>query len=372
MAIVIVNYNTRECLRRCLASIANRGANDSPNAGAVETTVVDNASTDNSAAMVRACFPEVSLKINRRNLGYGAAANGAIAQSDADIILLLNSDTLVEAGTLEGVQRYLAQHQEVAILGPRLHNPDGTLQATCYPDPTPLNLFVEESLLGRLAGYVPWLRERYLRTWQHDRPRAVPWVLGAALAIRREAFWAVGGFDPAFHMYFEEIDLCKRLRAAGWQVHFAPVGTVVHVGGASTSRNYAQMQDRLFESMQLFYTRHYSRGQALLLRLGFIPILAARLVLDAIRYLWAHYLGGRSRWARPAAARLVSWEVVRVRGHILRRYLWGNRMAADPDHGNHTDASWGDVRRAHAHQTGANQTDANCADSSRVNNEPVV
>ena len=261
--------------------------------------------------MVGEDFPDVEVQANRANPGYGAAANQAIAQCRADYVLLLNSDTLLEPGVVTALHRYLDQHPQVAIVGPRLQNPDGTLQASCYPEPSPFNLFLEESLVGRLAAYLPGARDRYLRTWRHDAVRAVPWVLGAALAMRRDALQAVGGFDPAFYMYFEETDLCRRLWAAGWQVYFAPVGVVVHVGGASTRRHYAKMQAQLFASMHLFYARHYSARQARLLRLVMIPVLAARLVQDAARYVRA----------RSAPQRADSSELLHVRYHLLRGLL---------------------------------------------------
>ncbi len=322
LSIVIINYNTRDCLHNCLASIiesAGSQSSDSLSAGAgaspskiSEIIVVDNASSDGSVEMVRTHFPQVTLHARQTNNGYGAAANAAIAESDADYILLLNSDTLLQAGVVAGLRRYLDQHPRVAVVGPRLHNLDGTLQASCYPAPTPFNLFLEESLLGRLAAYLPGVRQRYLRTWAHDSAKAVPWVLGAALAIRREAFLAVGGFDPAFRLYFEETDLCHRLWAAGWAVHFAPVGTIVHLGGASTSQHYARTQHQLFDSAQLFYARHYSRGHAVRLRLVMIPALLGQLAHDVVRYVRAWHTPGRER----------SSEILHVRYRLLCRHLF--------------------------------------------------
>lgn len=322
-AIVIINYNTRDCLRDCLVSIqtslatqslATQGDASGAEGAGTEIVVVDNASSDGSGEMVRADFPQVTLHANRSNPGYGAAANAAIEACDAEYVLLLNSDTLLQPGVVGGLQQYLDRHPQVAIVGPRLHNADGTLQASCYPAPTPFNLFLEESLLGRLAARVPGLRRRYLRTWAHDAPKAVPWVLGAALAIRRDAFLAVGGFDPAFHLYYEETDLCHRLWAAGWQVHFAPVGTIVHLGGASTGQVYAKTQEHLSDSAQLFYTRHYSRGALLRLRLIMIPALLAQLARDVVRYVQA--------MNTPQQAR--SSEILHVRYRRLRRHLFAS------------------------------------------------
>ncbi len=300
IAVVVINYNTCDHMRACLASLH---AND-----AAAVIVVDNASTDGSPEMVREQFPGVTLHANRTNTGYGAAANQAIAACDADYVLLLNSDTLLPRHALPALQDYLDQYPHAAVVGPRLHNVDGTLQASCYPFPTPWHLFLEDSLLGRVAAHIPGLRERYLRTWRHDRARPVPWVLGAALAIRRAAFLAVGGFDPEYFMYFEEIDLCYRLHAAGWQTHFAPVTAITHLGGASTRQHYAEMQYRLFASMQHFYRRHYSGPQLWLLRLCMTPILMARLARDAVRY----------RRTRDPQQRAQALATLRVRYRMLR------------------------------------------------------
>jgi GT2 family glycosyltransferase len=233
IAVAIVNYNTREHLHACLATVQLEAPS--------EVVVVDNASSDGSTEMVRADYPWVALHANKTNLGYGAAANQAIASCSAEYVLLLNSDTLLQAGALMALSGYLDLHPHAAIVGPHLVEADGTLQASCYPFPTPLNTFLENStsaiLLGRLIRrHIPLLRNFYLRTWPHTSARVVPWLKGAALAIRRTAFDAVGGFDESYFMYFEDADLCYRLNAAGWKVHFVPITTVVHIGGASTSR----------------------------------------------------------------------------------------------------------------------------------------
>jgi GT2 family glycosyltransferase len=275
IAVAIINYNTCDDLRSCLASVEESGAQ--------EIVVVDNASSDGSVEMVRAEFPHVTLSANKVNSGYGSAAKQAIANCQAQFILLLNSDTRLNANTLVTLKRYLATHPQVAIVGPRLLNPDGSLQASCYPFPTPLHIFLEESTLGRLIRHLPWLRQRYLRTWSHDRARPVPWVLGAAIAIRRQPFEAIGGFDESFFMYAEETDLCYRLRAAGWDIHFVPDAAIIHTGGASTRQYRTAMAVQFFTSMAHFYRQHYSRLRQLELALLVKLIVLARLLRDHFR-----------------------------------------------------------------------------------------
>jgi len=255
-AVVIINYNTCELLRACLETVISEAPS--------EVIVVDNASSDDSVATVETEYPHVILQANRTNLGYGTAANQAMARCNAKYVLLLNADTLIRPRTLVELKRYLDHHPRAAIVGPRLEEPDGTLQASCYPFPTPLNTLLENSTIAvvlgrRIRRHVPFLRNLYLRTWPHACPRIVPWVKGAALAVRREAFEAVGGFDESFFMYFEDADLCYRLEQRGWEVHFTPTATVVHVGGASTVQCHAEMTVQLLASTLKFYQRHSSR-----------------------------------------------------------------------------------------------------------------
>src|SRR5262245_29589418 len=139
-AVIIVNYNTREHLRACLSTVISEAPSD--------IIVVDNASSDQSAEMVATYYPEVLLQLNKKNLGYGAAANQAVARCHTEYVLLLNADTLLKPGTLLVLKQHLDQNPPAAIVGPRLEDPDGTLQASCYPFPTPLNTFLENSIVA--------------------------------------------------------------------------------------------------------------------------------------------------------------------------------------------------------------------------------
>jgi GT2 family glycosyltransferase len=275
IAVVIVNYNTRELLRNCLATV--QAENPS------EVVVVDNASSDQSVAMVQAEYPWVLLHPNRSNIGYGAAANQGIASCTAKYVLLLNSDTLLPAGALNALTSYLDGNMRVAIVGPRLVNSDGTLQASCYPFPGTLSWFLDNDDLAWLVRRVPVLRNRFLRTWCHTRVRVVPWVKGAAVAIRRSAFEQVKGFDESFFLYFEETDFCHRLKAAGWQTHFAPVTSITHIGEASTAQRCTDMTVQLVASNLKFCQKHYSVLWFTALGIIMRGTVLARLMRDVIR-----------------------------------------------------------------------------------------
>ena len=272
IAVAIVNYNTVGYLRDSLATVRAAGAD--------EIVVRDNGSTDGSVDMVQREFPEVRVLDSRDNPGYGAASNQAVAACDTPYVLLLNSDTLLARDTLHVLAEHLDAHPRAAIVGPRLHNTDGSLQRSAHGFPRPMTL-------RPVVRHIPGLRDRSLLTWPHDRPRAVQWLKGAALAIRRTAFDRVGGFDPDFFMYFEETDLCYRLIEAGWEIHFTPATTIVHKGGASTDQVRAEMAVQFLASMRQFYRRHYPDGD--LRRLDAVLRLQTRaaLVRDRARLLLA-------------------------------------------------------------------------------------
>jgi len=318
IAVAIVNYNTREYLRACLMSVQAEAAG--------EVVVVDNASSDGSAAMVREEFPWVTLHANDTNLGYGTAANQAIASCTAEYVLLLNSDTLLLPTTLEALSMFLDAHPRAAVVGPRLVKPSGKLQSSAFEFPTPSQVFFEEIRLSRMLRYIPILRNRYLGTWSHDRVQVMPWVLGAALAIRREAFEAVGGFDESIFMYFEETDLCYRLSTAGWQTYYAPVATIMHVGGASTKQRSALPRVRWFIGLDTFYRRHYSRLHQIELIVLIRLMALARLLRDILR-MWT--APGASERARIAAD-VKAWGCVSS-GHWPDEYITHMSLKAQTD-----------------------------------------
>jgi N-acetylglucosaminyl-diphospho-decaprenol L-rhamnosyltransferase len=280
VAAVVVNHNTRDHLRACLASLPRT----------LPAVVVDNASTDGSAEMVRAEFPDVLLLADGTNPGYGAAANRGVRACGAEYVLVLNSDTRVEPDAPEVLRAYLDAHPRAGLAGPGLLNPDGSPQASCFPFPGTLRWLLENEPVAPLAGRLPVLRERLLCANPPREAAAVPWVLGAALAVRRSAFEDVGGFDEAYFMYFEEVDLCRRLADAGWETHFVPGARVAHVGAASTSQVRASMAVQHFRSTLRFYRTH-CRGPRLAFWVG---TMRAKMLFRLVRD------GAASRLARPA------------------------------------------------------------------------
>jgi len=267
-AVCIVNYNTRDLLRACLRSVLSERPG--------EITLIDNASTDGSVEMVQEEFPSVRLIRLDGNLGYGAAANRAVENCRSDYVLLLNSDTLLKPGALEALSSYLDKHELASMIGPQIVSPDGKIQTSRFYFPTPLHVFLYLSNWYRFIPRLPIARRRSLQAASASPAIMVPWVLGAALAFRRERFETIGGFDEEFFMYFEEVDLCYRLSTAGEQIHFAPVAEIVHVGGSSTDQERVEMNLQFFASLARFYRKHYSE-----LRLSMLILL-----VEGFALLW--------------------------------------------------------------------------------------
>ena len=208
----------------------------------------------------------------------------------------------VGAGTLQALARHLRRNPRAAVVGPRLANPDGSLQVSCFPFLGTFQLMLEKTPMARWLARAPVLRNHWLLSCSgHDRSRVVPWVLGAAMAIRREAFEAIGGFDPSYFMYSEEIDLCYRFKAAGWEVHFTPAGLVVHVGGASTGQRRPEMAVRQVASSKLFYRRHYSRPRVLALEAMISAAMLGRWVRDGLRLRLTRDEGRKRRLAEDVS-----------------------------------------------------------------------
>lgn len=272
VSVVVVNYNTRDELRACLGSLSH----------GYPVVVVDNASTDGSAEMVRREAPHVHLLEAPRNLGYGGGANLGISATDSEYVLLLNSDTLVPEGAVERLCACLSSQPRAAVSGPRLLFLDGRLQVSCFPFPGTLAWLIENKPLSAVAKRLPWLRRSAISLSPPAASAPVPWVLGAALLLRRTALDQVGGFDQNFFMYYEEVDLCRRLARAGWSTWFVPEAEIVHVGGASTSKGRVSMRLAHFRSTLRYYRRYY-RGPFLAFWTGIIRLkMLLRLVRDCL------------------------------------------------------------------------------------------
>jgi GT2 family glycosyltransferase len=261
LSICLVNWNTREDLRRCLASIPE-GAQTI----AYEILVVDNASADGSPEMVARDFPGVHLIRNDDNLGFSRANNQAIAHSRGDYILLLNSDTVVHPGALACLVAALDAHPEAGIAGAKLLNGDGSLQYSCRRFPTFSAGLVRNSPLARLLPGHKGVQDYLMTDFDHASRCSVDWVSGAALCIRRQTLQQIGRLDEGYFMYCEDVDWCYRAHQAGWDVQYIPDAVITHLIGRSSDKAVAAMVRAHHTSMRRFYWKHYAPKTPWLMR----------------------------------------------------------------------------------------------------------
>jgi N-acetylglucosaminyl-diphospho-decaprenol L-rhamnosyltransferase len=268
LCIVIVSYNVRDRLRDCLRNLSGQ-----------RVFVVDNASGDGSAAMARTEFPAVELIANTDNRGFAAACNQGIAASAEEFILILNPDTLATPSALQTLLDVMQADPRAGACGPRILNPDGSLQPSCRRFPTLPRLLLDEFGLGKLFPHSKLFGGYRMTWWAHDQLREVDQLMGAALLLRRAALEQVGPFDERFFMYFEEVDLCLRLHDAGWKVLFVPDAQVVHLGGQSARQVLTEATLYRYRSLGAFYRKHYPTWHLAALKAAIGAAVTMRLVL---------------------------------------------------------------------------------------------
>lgn len=250
LSIIIVNWNEREMLSECLQSFFPTLLPDRD-----EVIVVDNGSIDGSIEMLAERFPLVKVISNAENRGFAAANNQALEMARGRHVLLLNNDTLVHGDVLSQSYQYLEQHSDIAVLGCRVLNEDGSLQITCAQYPSLANLVLLTSGLWKLRW--PKILGRYqMAHWKRNDERDVDTVSGCYMLVRACAIKQVGVLDEQFFFFGEETDWCKRFRDAGWRVSFAPVGEITHFGSVSARRHNHKRDLMLSRAMVRLHRKH--------------------------------------------------------------------------------------------------------------------
>jgi hypothetical protein len=272
VSVVIVSHETRELLAQCLRALAA----DEPRAARLETIVVDQASQDGTAAWLAAEHPEVRLVALERNVGFGAGNNRGAEVATGRWLLLLNSDAFVRPGAIDELVRYAESRPGAGVVGPRLLWPGGGLQRSCRRFPTAFRIATEYLYLRKLAPGSRILNGFYYGDFAHDDERRVDWVTGACLLIRRELFERLGGFDEAFFLYSEEVDLLYRARRLGADTRYDPAAEVEHVWGGTGGRRSALTLKEQARSHVRYLAKHGSRGAAQRGRIVLLAGLALR------------------------------------------------------------------------------------------------
>lgn len=253
--VVLVIFNTGHLLEECFDSLFL-------SLGSMQTQIilVDNASVDDSLSRLTGMAEKITVIFNYKKVGFGRANNQAVPLVTGRHVLLLNTDAFVAPDTLTKTVAWMDAHPDCGVLGVKLTDRDGHLQHSCRYFPTPFNTFLVRTGLQRLF---PWVKPVYDMAWDHASVRECDWVPGCYYLIRREVLDQVGLFDPRFFLYSEEIDHCRRVKAAGWKVMFYPDTSVVHIGGESAktagsiTASGRQISALQIESELLYFRKHH-------------------------------------------------------------------------------------------------------------------
>ena len=258
LSAILVNYNAGGELALALRSIQGDCAQIP-----WEAVVVDNASSDDSAAVVESA-PHATLVRNVTNVGFGRAVNQGVAVSKAPLLLLMNPDCRLVAGAISTLRSVLDAETACAVVGPRILDPDGAVQGSARGDPDMLTGLFGRT--GALRGLLPFLPVARRNVVAEDAVRSsassivVDWLSGACLLVRRDAFLAAGGFDERFFLYWEDADLCRRLRKRGFHIRYVPGATAVHQVGRSSQTARRSSIRAFHTSAYLYYATHVAPG----------------------------------------------------------------------------------------------------------------
>lgn len=253
-SIIIINWNVREFLQKCLLSIYRETKNSS-----FEVLVIDNASSDGSGEMVQALnLPHLTLIRNNENRGFAAAVNQGLQQARGEYFLLLNPDTEFQSGTLDKLAVFLKENPRYCVAGCQLLNPDGTVQPSVRGFPTLLD---QIQILCKLHHLYlsSSLRRYFALDFDYQKTQEVDQIMGAFFGIKRAVLEQIGFFDEKFYLWFEEVDFCQRAKKAGWPVVYAPIAQVIHYSGQSFRQLLPISRQWQFnQSMLHYFKKHHS------------------------------------------------------------------------------------------------------------------
>ena len=333
LSIVIVNWNVRELLRRCLDSILgsdglfvgldtpgySTSGLDTPGYSTsgrrAEVIVVDNASADGSAAMLAQDYPWVRVVANSDNRGFTRANNQGLAISGGRFVLFLNPDTELAPDALRVMLDYAAAQPQVGLIGPQLRYGDGSLQSSRRRFPTLLTFFLESTVVQRWWPQNRVLSRYYVLDRPDDATSQVDWVVGACMLVRRAVLDQIGGFDEGFFMYSEELDLCRRAVDAGWQVVYLPGAVITHHEGKSSEQVVAARHIHFHTSRVRYAQKYHGRLAAVALRSFLLLTFLFQWAEEAAKWLAGLVAPGQR------TKRAMRRERMRAYGQVLRSGL---------------------------------------------------
>ena len=255
VSLIIVSYNTKKLLQECLTSVFQYLQDTS-----FEAIVVDNGSADGSPEMVKSLFPDVKLIETGENLGFAKANNRGLEHAQGEYLLLLNSDTRLKDDSIQKMITFCKEEKDSVVVASKLLLPDGSTQASCQNLPTVIGA-KKEFILGRKDSYLPYVPKE-------KEPVKVESAIAACLLFPKKIFDVVGHFDERYFMYFEDLDLCRRLRNAHVPIYYLPSSGVIHVGGASGKNVPQKTYKMLLSSSYLYHGKIEAMLIHLVIRIG--------------------------------------------------------------------------------------------------------
>lgn len=254
VSIIVVAWNVRDFLQKCLESIYKETKGIE-----FEVIYVDNASEDKSVEMVREHFPEVNIIQNTQNKGFAEANNQGIEAAKGRYVLLLNSDTVILDNAIAKTIEFADSHPEAAVVGCKVLNPDKTLQLTCFMFPSILNILLSASYLYKLFRKSKFFGRELMTWWDRDNVKEVDVVAGCFMLVRKKAIQQIGVLDKRYFIYTEETDWCYRFKKNGWKILFTPEPQIIHYGGQTTEQTSEKFRLQLSGSRLIFMKLHRSK-----------------------------------------------------------------------------------------------------------------
>jgi hypothetical protein len=321
VSIVIVSWNVKSYLIDCIESILRY-----PAACTVEIIVVDNASTDGTAEAVREKFPSVCVIANAENTGFARANNQGAAAATGEYLFILNPDTLLPADTLDTLVAFMDRAPDIAMCGPRVLNDDRTIQRSVRGFPTWSAAFGRYTILKYLGLFKASLERWRCRRFDYNTQADVEQLIGAALLIRRTVFERLGGFDERFFMYYEEVDLCRRLKEQGLRVVYTPCAELIHLGGKSAKQIPAKKRFMTLESLLQYLEKHTSPGKSkmlsILFKAGVLFLQLYELTVFGVAHAFCRMTGSAARADKCAVRYKSAMEFLAT---YYLEFLWGRR-----------------------------------------------
>ncbi len=286
LSIIIVNWNVKEDLVNCLQSIQKNPASEP-----FEIIVVDNASTDDTVEAVRMNFPDVIVIANDKNRGFAAANNQGIKRAVGKYIFLLNPDTIVHPDSLDILVKFMDENSDVGACGPQLLNKDGTIQPSARRFPTFRGALYRHTVFRFLHIFKKEYKRWLMKDFDHNTQKEVDQLMGSALLIRKAVIDSIGLMDENFFLYYEEVDLCYRIKQAGWRIVFMPEAVITHLGGRSSGQIPVRKRIMMLTSLLKFFRKHRGKSTTTVFNCLFKPAIILRNICDAAAAIAVYVYG---------------------------------------------------------------------------------